>query len=240
MKVRIAKNKQEFAEFAFEEMIDVIKNKPDAILGLATGSTPICLYEKMIEDHKANRTTYKDIHSFNLDEYVGLDISNDQSYVYFMNDNLFKGIDIDKNNTNFLNGMAKDVDKECARYSKLLSENEIDIQLLGIGSNGHIAFNEPGTSFDSKAHKVDLQESTIKDNSRFFESIATTPTQALTMGLSEIMKAKKVLLMANGKNKADAIYGLVKGQMTENLPASILQNHPNCVVVVDEEAGSKL
>lgn len=240
MKVIIVKDYEEMSLKAFEVMSEVVKNKPDAVLGLATGSTPIGLYKNMIEDHKENGTSYKNIKTVNLDEYAGLDYSSDQSYVYFMRSNLFDHIDIDLKNTNIENGKAVDRQAECDRYNRLLEEMQQDIQVLGIGSNGHIAFNEPGTPFGSVTHIVDLAESTIKDNSRMFASIDEVPRQAFTMGLKNIMNAKKVLILANGANKAKAVYGLVKGEVTEDLPASVLQLHPDCVVIADESAASLL
>lgn len=240
MKVIVVKDYEEMSLKAFEVMSEVVKNKPNAVLGLATGSTPIGLYKNMIKDHKENGTSYKNIKTVNLDEYAGLDYSSDQSYVYFMRSNLFDHIDIDLNNTNIENGKATDRQAECDRYNKLLEEMQQDIQVLGIGSNGHIAFNEPGTPFGSVTHIVDLAESTIKDNSRMFASIDEVPRQAFTMGLKNIMNAKKILILANGANKAKAVYGLVKGEVTENLPASVLQLHPDCVVIADESAASLL
>ncbi len=240
MKVIVVKDYEEMSLKAFEVMSEVVKNKPNAVLGLATGSTPIGLYKNMIKDHKENGTSYKNIKTVNLDEYAGLDYSSDQSYVYFMRSNLFDHIDIDLKNTNIENGKATDRQAECDRYNKLLEEMQQDIQVLGIGSNGHIAFNEPGTPFGSVTHIVDLAESTIKDNSRMFASIDEVPRQAFTMGLKNIMNAKKVLILANGANKAKAVYGLVKGEVTENLPASVLQLHPDCVVIADESAASLL
>lgn len=240
MKVIVVKDYEEMSLKAFEVMAEVVKNKPNAVLGLATGSTPIGLYKNMIKDHKENGTSYKNIKTVNLDEYAGLDYSSDQSYVYFMRSNLFDHIDIDLNNTNIENGKATDRQAECDRYNKLLEEMQQDIQVLGIGSNGHIAFNEPGTPFGSVTHIVDLAESTIKDNSRMFASIDEVPRQAFTMGLKNIMNAKKVLILANGANKAKAVYGLVKGEVTENLPASVLQLHPDCIVIADESAASLL
>ena len=236
MKVIIAKDYEEMSEKAFEVMKEVISKKPDAVLGLATGSTPIGLYKKMIKDHEENGTSYKAVRTVNLDEYAGLDYSSDQSYVYFMRDQLFDHIDIDLKNTNIENGKAEDKKKECDRYNALLEKMQQDIQVLGIGSNGHIAFNEPGTAFGSVTHIVDLTESTIKDNSRLFKSIDEVPRQAFTMGLKNIMNAKKILILANGKNKAKAVYGLLKGEVTEEVPASILQLHPDCTLIVDEEA----
>ena len=240
MKVIVVKDYEEMSAKAFEVMADVVKNKPDAVLGLATGSTPIGLYKNMIKDHKENGTSYKAIRTVNLDEYAGLDYSSDQSYVYFMRSNLFDHIDIDLKNTNIENGKAVDRQAECDRYNALLEVMQQDIQVLGIGSNGHIAFNEPGTPFGSVTHIVDLAESTIKDNSRMFASIDEVPRQAFTMGLKNIMNAKKILILANGANKAKAVYGLVKGEVTESLPASVLQLHPDCIVIADEAAASLL
>lgn len=236
MKVIITKDYDEMSQKAFEVMSDVVKSNPEAVIGLATGSTPIGLYKNMIKDHNENGTSYKKIKTVNLDEYAGLDVTSDQSYVYFMRDNLFNHIDIDLKNTNIENGKAADREAECARYNALLETMQQDIQVLGIGSNGHIAFNEPGTPFGSVTHIVNLTESTIKDNSRLFKSIDEVPRQAFTMGLKNIMNAKKILILANGANKAKAVYGLVKGEVTENVPASILQLHPDCTLVCDEAA----
>ena len=240
MNVIIAKSYDEMSKKAFEIMKATVESKKNATLGLATGSTPIGLYEEMIADHKACGTSYAEVSTFNLDEYVGLDYSSDQSYVYFMREHLFDHIDIKLENTNIENGKAADPAAECARYNALLAENTVDLQILGIGSNGHIAFNEPGTPFDSVTHVVDLTETTIKDNSRLFNSIDEVPKQAFTMGLSNIMTAKKIVVLANGANKAKAVYGMVRGEITEDLPASILQNHSDCTLICDEAAASLL
>ncbi len=237
MKIIKVKNYDEMSEEALKVVLDVVKNKPDAVLGLATGSTPLGLYAKMEQDHKENGTSYANCRAVNLDEYVGLDINSDQSYVYFMRENLFKKIDIKLENTHIENGKAQDTDAECARYNALLSELVQDVQVLGIGSNGHIAFNEPGTPFDSVTHIVDLAESTIKDNSRLFNSIDEVPRQAFTMGLSNIMNAKKIVILANGEGKAYAINELVNGEIREEVPATILRNHPDCILICDELAG---
>lgn len=240
MKVIVCKNTEELANEALKVMLDVIKSKESPIIGLATGSSPIGLYNAMIRDHKENGTSYKNVKSVNLDEYVGLGIESDQSYVYFMNDNLFKSIDIDKKNTNLPNGKAVNMNEECERYTALLDSMPQDIQLLGIGGNGHIGFNEPGTPFDSTTHIVELQERTRLDNARFFSSLDEVPTHAITMGIKNIMNAKKILVVANGKGKADAVYSMVKGEITESCPASVLQKHNDVIVIVDEDAASKL
>lgn len=241
MKVIITKNYEEASQKAAEIMLDIVKNNPTANLGLATGSTPIRLYELMREDHKKNGTSYKDIKSFNLDEYFGLDQSHPQSYHYFMCQNLFNELDIDMNNVFVPKGHG-DIQEECDLYNKLLKENKIDIQLLGIGSNGHIGFNEPGTAFDSITHKVDLKQSTIEDNAKLFfdGKIEDVPTQAVSMGIQNIMDAKEILLIACGEGKAEAVNGMINNPKTIDLPASALQDHPNCTLIIDEAAASLL
>ena len=178
MKIIRVKNYNEMSNEAFKIILDVVTNNPHAVLGLATGSTPLGLYANIIEDHKNNGTSYASCKAVNLDEYVGLDINSDQSYIYFMRENLFKNIDIKPENTHIENGKADNKEEECARYNSLLDELRQDVQVLGIGSNGHIAFNEPETPFDSVTHIVDLTESTIKDNSRLFNSIDEVQRQA--------------------------------------------------------------
>ncbi len=240
MKVIITENYEEMSQKAFELVVEVVKAKPSAVVGFATGTTPLGLYANMIKDHKENGTSYKQMKAVNLDEYAGLDESSDQSYVYFMRENLFNHIDVDLNNTNIENGKAQDREAECARYNALLEEMQQDVQILGIGSNGHIAFNEPGTPFGSVTHIVDLTESTIKDNSRLFADINDVPRQAFTMGLKNIMNAKKIVILANGANKAQAVYDLVHGEVTEKVPASILQLHPDCTLIVEKAAAALL
>lgn len=237
MKIIKVKDYEEMSQKAAEIMHDVVANKPDAVIGLATGTTPLGLYARMIEDCK-NGTSYKKVRTVNLDEYKGLDITSDQSYVYFMRKNLFEGLDIDLNNTHIENGKAEDAEKECARYNKLLEDMPQDLQLLGIGSDGHIGFCEPGTPFGSGVHIADLTESTIKDNSRLFERIEDVPKQAFTQGIKNIMNAKKIMMIVSGKNKAKAVYEMLYGPVTEDMPASILQLHPDCTLIVDEEAAS--
>ncbi len=240
MKVIITKNYEEMSEKAYEIVRDVIKANPNAVLGLATGSSPIGLYDDLVKAYERGEISFKNIRTVNLDEYVGLDYSSDQSYVYFMRKNLFERVDIDLANTNLPDGKAKDLEAECARYTKLVEGMQQDVQVLGLGSNGHIAFNEPGTPFDSTTHVVRLTESTIKDNSRLFKNIDEVPRSALTMGIANIMNAKKIVVVANGANKADAIYKTVKGEITEAVPASILQKHPDVTIVCDELAAAKL
>ena len=234
----IVGNEKEISQMIADEFIKVVKNKPNAVLGLATGTSPLLVYADMAKAYKDGEVSFKDCKSFNLDEYVGLEGTHDQSYRYFMTENLFKHIDIKKENTHVLLGVG-DYKAYMNQYDKEIDEaGGIDIQILGIGSDGHIAFNEPGTPFDSLTHETELTEQTIKDNSRLFNDISEVPTRAVTMGLASIMKAKKIVLIATGKNKAKAVYGLIKGEMTEDMPCSILQKHPDCTVYVDEEAYS--
>ena len=236
MKLIITENYDEMSKEAFKVMKELVDAKPNAVLGLATGSSPVGLYENMIADHKENGTSYKDVHSYNLDEYVGIDRNDPQSYYTFMNENLFKGIDIDPANTHVPYGSTAE---EAKAYDD--SIEKVDLQLLGIGRNGHIGFNEPGTPFDQRTHIVDLTESTIEANKRFFDNdTAKVPTQAITMGIGTVMDAGKILLVASGDDKADAVKELVEGTPNPEWPATVLQNHPDVVVVVDKAAASKL
>ncbi|MGL4383213.1 MAG: glucosamine-6-phosphate deaminase [Bacilli bacterium] len=239
MKVIIVENYEEMSEVACEIIAEQIKEKPNSIIGLATGSSPVRTYELLIEEYQKKEISFKDVTTFNLDEYIGLDYDHPQSYHYFMNDVLFSKIDIDLNNTNFPDTIG-DLDVNVAAYNKKLYENQIDLQLLGIGSNGHIAFNEPGTSFDSETHVVELTKETKEDNKRFFNSIEEVPTTALTMGIKSIMNAKKILILASGLNKAQAIKELLEGIETTDLPASILMSHPEVILVCDEASASLL
>lgn len=240
MKIIITKDYEELSAKAAEVMLQVVKQDPQAVLGLATGTTPLGLYAKMLADHKENGTDYSRIRTANLDEYKGLPKDHEQSYAYFMKKNLFEGLGIRPEQTNIEDGTAKDAQEECARYDALLERLPRDIQLLGLGSNGHIAFNEPGTPFGSGTHVVTLAESTVKDNARLFKDIAEVPRQAFTMGIRQIMQAKKILILASGANKADAVYKMAKGEVTEQVPASVLQLHPDCTLIADEAAACRL
>ena len=240
MKIIVTKDYEELSAKAAKVMLEVVKENPYAVLGLATGTTPLGLYAHMIADHEKHGTSYAHIRTANLDEYKGLPKTHEQSYAFFMRKNLFDGLDIDPENTNIENGMAEDEAKECARYDALLEQLPRDIQLLGLGSNGHIAFNEPGTPFGSGTHVVTLAESTVKDNARLFDDISEVPRKAFTMGIKQIMQAKKILILASGANKADAVRKMVKGKVTEEVPASVLQLHPDCTLIADREAAAKL
>ena len=233
-----AKDYNELSKTAYEVIKKVVKNKSNATLGLATGSTPIGLYKEMIKDYIAGEVSYKDMTSINLDEYVALPVEHPESYRSFMNTNLFNHIDIDKSKTHVPNGLAEDVEKACKEYTDFIKNNPIDIQVLGIGANGHIGFNEPGTPLDATTHLVELKEKTRVDNARFFDGdVNKVPTHAVTMGLKDIMSAKQILLLASGANKADAVRDMLYGPVSPDCPASVLQLHDNVIVVVDEGAG---
>ncbi len=240
MKIIIAKDYEELSAKAAEIMIGLVRQNPKAVLGLATGTTPLGLYAKMIADHRENGTSYVHIRTVNLDEYKGLPKTHRQSYAYFMRKNLLEELDIDLNHTDIEDGMASDAETECARYDAVLEKFPRDIQLLGLGSNGHIAFNEPGTPFGSGTHVVTLAENTVKDNARLFEDVSEVPRQAFTMGIRQIMQAKKILILASGANKAEAVGKAVKGAVTELVPASVLQLHPDCILIADRDAAAKL
>lgn len=238
MEVIVLKDYEAVSKKAFEVMKEVVANKEDAVLGLATGSTPIGLYENMIKDHKENGTSYAKCQSFNLDEYVGLPRDHKESYYTFMHTNLFSGIDIKEENVHLPYGDTK---ADCEAYEKAMENVHVDVQVLGIGANGHIGFNEPGTSFDEETHIVTLTEKTRQDNARFFDDdINQVPTHAITMGIATIMKAGKILLIATGANKADAVAAMINKAPSTDCPASVLQNHKDVVVILDEAAASKL
>ena len=243
MEIVICKTKEEASKLAAGIITAAVQKNPKIILGLATGSTPVPMYNEMAKAVKAKKVSYKQVKTWNLDEYVGLPGTHDQSYRYFMNKNLFEKIDVKLSNTHVLNGMAKDPVKECAKYEEQIKKaGGIDIQVLGIGSDGHIAFNEPGTSLNSRTSVVYLTPSTIKDNARlFFKGKENeVPTQALSMGVGTICEAKKIILLAFGKNKADAVKGMVEGGMSQFCTASALQAHNDAWIFCDEESASKL
>ena len=215
--------------------------KPDCVLGLATGSTPIGLYKQLIEWYQKGDLDFSEVRTVNLDEYKGISRENDQSYYYFMHQNLFDHVNIPEGNTHLPDGMALDPEKECDRYNNLIqSMGGVDLQLLGIGHNGHIGFNEPGDSFDKQVHCVNLTESTIEATKRFFASADEVPRQAYTMGIGNLLQAKKILVVANGEGKAEIVKKAFFGPVTPQVPASILQLHQDVVLVADEAALSKV
>lgn len=211
--------------------------KPDCVLGLATGSTPIGTYKELVERYNNGDLDFSKVKSVNLDEYKGLPRDNDQSYYYFMYNNLFKHVNISLDNVNLPNGMEPDSAVECARYDKVIeSMGGIDLQLLGLGHNGHIGFNEPADHFPTTTHCVDLTEMTIEANKRFFADIKDVPRQAYTMGVKTIMSAKKVLMLVSGEGKAEILHKIVCGPITPEVPASVLQLHPDVTIIADEAA----
>lgn len=239
MKVIIANNYEEMSKIASKEIAKLLYVKPKAVLGLATGSTPEGVYKELIELYKLNRADFSEVTSFNLDEYRGLNGDHPQSYRYFMDTNLFNHVNIDKSKTHVPSGVAEDIEEECKKYDEAIEKaGGIDLQLLGIGGNGHIGFNEPSDFLNLNTHLTDLTEDTIEANSRFFDSKEEVPTQAVTMGLGSIMKAKKIILLASGKKKADIISKLVEDKISTRVPASILQVHPEVLVIIDRDAAS--
>ena len=237
MKV-IIDSAERIAAMAAQQNVALLKRKPNAILGGATGSTPLGLYAELVRLNKAGEISFKDASSFNLDEYVGLDGTHDQSYRYFMDHNLFDHIDIDKGRTHVPSGI--DVSDPAAYDKQIEAAGGVDLQLLGIGNNGHIGFNEPGTPFGSLTHIVELTESTREANKRFFTSIDEVPTHAVTMGVKTVMQARSIILMAIGPAKAPIMKEMLQGPVTEKVPASVLQLHPDVTVYMDYEAAKLL
>lgn len=241
MKIYCMENYEEMSRKAAGIMAAQIIAKPDSVLGLATGSTPIGMYKELIKGYEAGDLDFSEIKSVNLDEYVGLEPTHDQSYRYFMQNNLFNHVNIDDSNTNVPQGLAADPVAECERYNQVMRDlGGIDIQVLGMGHNGHIGFNEPDDHFPLETHVVDLQESTINANARFFASADDVPKQAMTMGIGNIMKARKILVVVSGEDKADIVKKAFTGPVTPYVPASILQLHPDVILVGDKAALSKL
>ncbi|GAA0290002.1 glucosamine-6-phosphate deaminase [Gracilibacillus halotolerans] len=237
MKIIEAKNYEEMSRFASEKVQACIDENIQPNLGLATGSTPIGLYKHLISSNKKGDVSFRNVTTFNLDEYVKLSETDPNSYRYFMNEELFNHVDIDKNNTHVPNGKATDLDQECLDYeNKIREAGGIDLQILGIGANGHIGFNEPGTSFQSRTQIVKLDEQTRVANSRFFDSMDDVPTHAITTGIGTIMDSKEIILLISGSAKKEAYERLINGEVSEEFPASVLQNHSNCIVIVDKES----
>ncbi len=241
MRIIEAKDYKDMSRKAANIISAQIILKPDCVLGLATGSTPIGLYEQLVEWYKKGDLDFSRISTVNLDEYKGLNRENDQSYYYFMHDHLFNHVNVRPECTNVPNGMEPDSEKECRRYEELIdSLGGADLQLLGLGHNGHIGFNEPAPIFEKTTHCVDLTESTIEANKRFFASADEVPRQAYTMGIGTIMKAKKILVVVSGEDKAEIVAKAFSGDVTPDVPASILQMHRDVTVVADQAALSKL
>lgn len=240
MKVVKLQNAHDISVEVAKIITDQINAKPESVLGFATGSSPVETYKRIVEKYEKGEVSLKNITTFNLDEYCGLPQDNVNSYFYFMKDNLFGKTDVDFGKVNFLSGTSGEIEAECEAYRKAIEEaGGIDIQILGIGTNGHIGFNEPSDSFTDGPFKVKLTQSTIDSNIKYFED-GNMPTHALTMGTGDIMRAKKIVLIATGEAKAEAIFKTVKGEVTPMCPASVLQNHPDATIFVDEEAAKLL
>lgn len=235
--IHVLKSYEDVSVKASEVLIESLK-APSVTLGLATGSSPVGMYQHIVDAHKKG-LSLKHVSTYNLDEYVGIDRNHPQSYYTFMMEHLFKWVDIPTENIHIPAGLGS-MDEVTAAYEKELADHPQDLQILGIGSNGHIGFNEPGTSFDSTCHVIKLKPETIEDNARFFDSIDEVPKYAITMGIQDILRAKKIVLIATGEKKAKAIYELVHGTIREEVPCTILQKHPHVVIIVDEQAGHLL
>ncbi|MBU2575949.1 glucosamine-6-phosphate deaminase, partial [Patescibacteria group bacterium] len=240
MKVIITKNYEEMSAKASRFVLAQLWRKPNLVLGLATGSTVIGMYEKLIEARKNNRANFSKVKTFNLDEYLGISPDDKESYHSFMKKHLFDGINIKKSNFHLLNGASEDSDKECEQYEqKIKLSSGIDLQILGLGPNAHIGFNEPGTPFDARTHITELTDVTQRANQKHFKN-RRTPSHALTMGMATIMDAKKILLVASGKAKAKAVAQTIEGRVNKDAPASILQWHPDVTIILDEDAAREL
>lgn len=240
MKIVISKTHEESSKKASVQILRQVIEKRDSVLGFATGSSPVVIYENLIKFFKENIVSFKDVKAFNLDEYIGIEKTHPNSYYYFMRDNLFNHIDIVEENCHIENGMASDMKQECEYYEKSIEEmGGIDLQILGIGANGHIGFNEPSDKISPMTHVVELTQSTIDANSKYFSDIKM-PTKAVTMGIATIMKSKKIILIASGEAKAKAIFDTVHGEITPLVPSSILRLHTDVTIYVDEQASKLL
>lgn len=241
MRIIVTDSYEEMSKVAARIVAGQLYLKPNSVLGLATGSTPEGMYANLVKVHQSVGLDFSEVISFNLDEYIGLDKENEQSYYYFMHKHLFDHVNIKPENIHIPNGNPENLEEECKKYDKLIeTKGGIDLQVLGIGQNAHIGFNEPDIKFEATTHKVKLDEETIKANSRFFENEEDVPKYAISMGIKTIMLAKKIILLASGKNKAEAIYKAVYGSVRPDAPASILQLHQDVVVIVDKDAASLL
>lgn len=235
------RSEEDFAQTGANLIASLLQSNPKAVLGMATGSSPVGVYAKLVEMHRKGNVSFAKASSYNLDEYVGLPEDHPQSYRSFMNQHLFDHIDIDLARTHVPNGNAPDLEAECQAYDQMLEDNgPVDLQILGIGSNGHIGFNEPDASLSSGTHVVDLLEETREANARFFDKLEDVPRQAVTMGIGGILKARQIVLLVRGEEKAEAVKNALEGPITTQCPASLLQSHPNVVVLLDEGAAKWL
>lgn len=237
MRIIVCENYDEMCENGAKLIAGQMFLKPECVLGLATGSTPIGIYSRLVKMNKSGEISFRDVTTFNLDEYYPLAASNEQSYHYFMDENLFSHIDIKRENIHIPDGEASDIEAECKNYDALIEKHGgIDLQLLGIGQNGHIGFNEPDDNLESNTHVTDLTQNTIEANSRFFEKREDVPQKAVTMGIATILKSRKIVIVANGKNKHEAVKALLSGKINTAVPATMLNVHPDVVLICDREA----
>ena len=236
MELILCKNYDEMSKRAAELIAEQINKKPNSVLGLATGATPVGTYSRLIEMYKNNEVDFKNITTFNLDEYYPISRDNPQSYYSFMRENLFNHININPDNTHIPNGEASNPTEECTSYENMVETYGIDLQILGIGRNGHIGFNEPSDALNSGTHLTNLTQDTIEANAHFFEDKSKVPTHALTMGMATIFKAKKIILLANGRSKLNAVKALFSDEITTDTPATMLKMHPDVTVICDYDA----
>lgn len=241
IRIYVVESYEEMSRQAANIVASQVLLNPTSVLGLATGGTPVGMYEELVKKHKEGTLNFSEVTTFNLDEYYPISGDNNQSYCYYMNENLFNHINVDKDNIHIPNGMAEDIETECEEYEEMIQKaGGIDLQVLGIGPNGHIGFNEPDVKFEAGTHKVKLDQHTIEANARFFDSIKDVPTEAISMGIKTIMQARKILLLANGEGKAEIVKNMILGDISPNLPASILQLHGDVTVIIDKEAAKEL
>ncbi|WP_232696413.1 glucosamine-6-phosphate deaminase [Brevibacillus daliensis] len=241
MEVKVFDDYHSLSRYAANLFLQQVRQKPESVLGLATGGTPEGFYRQLVQMSNEESISYKAIRTFNLDEYYPINHNHPQSYWTFMKNHLFSHVSINENNIFIPNGETSDVERECERYEQLLKEKGgIDLQILGIGENGHIGFNEPGASFASRTRVVELTPNTIQANSRFFTSAQDVPRHAITMGIASILESKKIIVLASGKKKAKVVSEAINGKVTEEVPASVLQHHPNVLFLVDQEAAVNL
>ena len=239
MNIIVVKDYNEMSYQAAQLITEQITKKRNTVLGLATGSTPEGMYKELINLNQEDKVDFSEVITFNLDEYYGLSPEHPQSYCFFMWNKFFKHINIKKENIHLLNGITENIDKECKQYEALIKKSgRIDLQVLGIGDNGHIGFNEPDISLNTQTHLVNLTTKTIQANSRFFNNVQEIPKQAITMGIGTIMRARKIILLANGKRKARVIERTINSPITTKVPASVLQLHNDVTIMVDQEAAS--
>ncbi|MDE5413394.1 glucosamine-6-phosphate deaminase [Alkalihalobacterium chitinilyticum] len=237
MKLVVMENHEEMSKYACQLIVSKVNSLTSPVLGLATGSTPERLYEMLIEEYKQKLVSFSRVKTFNLDEYVGLRGHDKNSYRYYMDHHLFSKVNFTKRKNHIPNGMASQLEQECQRYEQLIKEaGGIDLQILGLGHNGHIGFNEPGTPFSSRTHVVDLDCTTREANARFFESIKEVPTQAITMGIETILESKQIILLVSGEQKATAMQRLLNGEVSEDFPASVLKRHHDVTIIADKAA----